>query len=160
MRFSESVLPPVERPVLAHAKVVGDPLLERQVFVAVGHVAFRFWRADGHWTGGEAVTVGRGTLIDEGWLTAARGVAVQALNTEIAGVATDRGDFVPTETIRCESCGRLMTSSLLVFAESPRRKDGLSCGPVHVVTYENGRAIALRPDGSSVWITSDADLAP
>ena len=74
MKFSPTPIEPVPRPVLRDAMVGGDPVIERDVAVLVGGVAFRFWRLDDDtWTGGTVETAVAGYPLDERWLTAARG---------------------------------------------------------------------------------------
>jgi hypothetical protein len=152
MIFRPTPIDPVPRPELSEARVFGDTSGDR-VEVAVGHaVTFAFTKLeDGAWTGGQATTLARGYELDERWLTAARGVAVEALRAE----ALRRGEHVdsdemPTETVRCPDCERLLCSPLLV--REPRRT-GVECGPLHVVAFEDGARLLLGP-GDAEWDTS------
>lgn len=148
--FRPTQLDPVPRPELADARVDGDPTLEANVAVWVGGVAFAFWRAeDGVWTGGQARTAGFGHMVDERWLTAARGVAVEALRADVLR----RGGLVPpdeqpVETIRCPECERLLCSTELVREVRRIRVD---CGPAHVVTFEDRRELVFPPNGPAQW---------
>ncbi len=151
IEFRPTQLQPVTRPQIADAHVLGDLLIERVVWVRIGAFVFRFWREeDGAWTGGEAAPAGRGGPVDEGWLTAARSVAVEAMKADLAA----RGEAVatPTETFRCALCNRIMTSKLAVGL----RPAVEICGPVHIFSTGDGRALTVRPDGSSAWSVDEA----
>lgn len=144
MTFRPTPLDPVPRPAIADAEVVGNVAVDRSVLVLVGGVTFLFWRVeDGAWTGGRAQTAERGHEIDERWITAARGVAAEALRRSILH-AGGEGE-VPSETIRCPECERLLCSSVLVDFG---RVVAVDCGPEHVARTANGRELVFHTDGS------------
>lgn len=152
MIFQPTALEPVKRPTLHDAKTIGDPTRDADLVVAVGGVAFSFWRlASGDWTGGRAMTIGRGFEIDERWLTAARGVAAEALRVAI--MAAGEPGEEPAATVRCEECERLLTSPELVRAEAVAE---IRCGPEHVVAFVDGRELIFGSTGPATWI----DRAP
>ena len=149
MNFQPKQLHPLPRPQIADAVVHGSVTLDKSLHVTIGCVGFMFERDGEDWTGGDAVTVGRGTEIDEGWLTAARTVAVEALRREIR---TAGGSEVESDTLRCEECGKLLCSTLL--ANAPTRDAEVMCGPVHLVGLQDGRTLTFRSDGSSAWVAN------
>lgn len=147
MRFVPRQLHPVARPTLDQARVLGDVGIEARLTVSVGAVGFMFERNGEDWTGGEAITLGRGTEVDELWLTAARSVAVEALKREMVAAGEDE----PTEVIQCLECGRLLCSAELVGAPARR---GMDCGPAHVLRFEGGKELVFNPDGTAAWTGS------
>jgi hypothetical protein len=149
MNYLPRPLQPLPRPQIADAVVHGNVALDRSLHITIGCVGFMFERDGEDWTGGDAVTVGRGTAIDEAWLTAARTVAVEALRKEIRSAG---GAEVASDTIRCEDCGRLLCSTLL--ADAPTRDAEVMCGPIHVIGLQDGRTLTFRPDGSSAWVSN------
>lgn len=156
--FVPPTLPPVERPMLREARVLGNVALEQRVHVMVGGVAVEFWReAAGAWSGGRITTVARGQELDEAWLAAARSVALEALR---AAVAKQEGSpEQPSEIVRCPECGRLLCSSELAQQMARARITTILCAPVHVVHFDDRYALALRPDGSAAPIV-DGDPEP
>lgn len=146
-RYRPTELEPVPRPTLADAELLsGNVAIERSVYVSVGSVAFQFSRDDdGDFTGGAAVTVGAGTALDERWLTAARGVAVERLRAALLEAGGDESE--PTETIACPDCERLLCAAELAAAYAATRTK-IDCGPAHVVHYADGRRLRIGPDGA------------
>lgn len=149
MRVVPSQLTPAPRPSLSDAQVLGSNVaIEATVIVAVGAVGFSFRRDEaGDWTGGEAVTLGRGTELDEAWLTTARSVAVECLR---AAILEHGGEEAPSETLQCPECGRLLCSTEL--PGPAEKRNGVDCGPEHVVRFRY-RSLVFCPDGTSHWET-------
>lgn len=142
MKFRPTPIKPIERPTIHDAKLLGG-LEDGDLLVAVGGVAFSFHRLpDGDWTGGGAMTLGRGFEIDERWLTAARGVAAEALR--VAMLASDGTGDEPVETMRCPECERLLSSSALIRSA---KVASVSCGPAHVVAFSDGFEVIFGPHG-------------
>jgi hypothetical protein len=142
MKFQPTPIEPVKRPTIHDAKLLGG-LEDGDLLVAVGGVAFSFHRLpDGDWTGGGAMTIGRGWEIDERWLTAARGVAAEALRAAI--MAGGEPGEEPVETVRCPECERLLSSAALVRAIEVA---SISCGPAHVVAFSDGFEVIFGPHG-------------
>lgn len=151
MIFQPTALDPVKRPTLHDAKAIGDPK-NGDLVVTVGGVAFSFWRlASGDWTGGRAMTIGRGFEIDEPWLTAARGVAAEALRGAITA-AGEPGEE-PIETVRCPDCARILASSALVRSVGIA---SITCGPVHVVAFDDGFEVIFGSRGVTTSATTTA----
>jgi hypothetical protein len=147
MQFVPRHLEPVARPAPSMVSVLGDVGLETRLTVSVGAIGFMFERTkDGDWTGGEAITLGRGTELDAAWLTTAREMAIAALQREMAA-ANESADV--GETIQCPECGKLLCSPKLDDATGARR--GIDCGPAHVIRFEQGQQLVFNPDGTAVW---------
>lgn len=151
MRFVSRALTPVPRPELADARVLAHNVtLDAELFVSVGAMGFRFARnEDGDFEGGEAVTIGRGSEVDEAWLTAARLVAIEALRHALRE-AGGEDDGPATETIRCDGCGKLLCSAELVPFSGKAKT--VECGPEHVVTAPGMVALTFESDGSIHWL--------
>lgn len=149
--YRPTPLNPVPRPELSDATVDGDSVQDPRVSVLVGGVTFDFWRLeDGTWTGGQAVTGIAGYELDERWLPAARGVAVEALRADVLrrGAAPNSAEQ-PTEVVRCPECERLLCSPLLVRPDV--RRTGVDCGPAHVVRFEDRRELVFPPNAPAEW---------
>jgi hypothetical protein len=147
MKFIPAQLTPVPRPDFSDAIVDGNVDLESRVIVAVKGVGFLFNRVEDGWTGGEALTIRRNERIDEGWITAAREVAIEALRHE---VDKNGGQSTATGTLQCPDCRRLMCSKDLVDAGRPSH---VECGPTHLAFFEDkNEALSFRPDGSTAWV--------
>ena len=144
MRFVPRHLVPLPRPTLKDARVLGDVGLEARLTVSVGAVGFLFERHGEDWTGGAAITLGRGQEVDEAWLQVAREVATEALKAELVA----SGGEEPVETVPCPECGRILCSPLLVGAGDRR---GVDCGPAHVLRFAGGQQLVFNPDGTSAW---------
>lgn len=149
MRYVPRDRKPVTPPVPSDVRVLGDVGLEAVLTVSVGAVGFLFERVPDSedWTGGEALTLGRGTELDEGWLTAARKLAIDALKREMSASDESGETF---ESVRCAECGRVLSAPQLDEAGKLRRVD---CGPAHVLRFDRGPALQVNPDGTAEWTT-------
>jgi hypothetical protein len=138
---------PVAPPRPADVRVLGDVGLEASLTVSVGAVGFLFERVPEteDWTGGEALTLGRGTELDEAWLAAARKLAIDALKREMT--ASDESGEV-FETVRCPECDRVLSAPQLDEAGKLRR---IECGPAHELRFERGQTLVVNPDGTAAW---------
>ncbi len=140
-------LEPVPRPRLAEARVLGD-LSAATATVVVGGLCVDFWKEGDAWTGGRISCAGQvGVELDEGYLTAARSAALEALRAEIARVTGEGED--PVETLRCPDCAHLLVSAEL--ARTTEAVVGVDCGPAHVVRFSDRRVLIIRPDTSAAW---------
>lgn len=103
------------------------------------------------WQGGGCTTRCANTMIDEGYITAARDLAVEALHRELAA----RGSPVEAhaETVRCSECQRVIASPELGRSEGGRIT-GIDCGPDHVVRFSNRRALVVTAAGAATWSRS------
>jgi hypothetical protein len=141
--FRPTPIEPVKRPTLHDAKTIGNPTKDGDLLVVIGGVAFAFWRLpSGDWTGGKASTMGRGWELDERWLTAARGVAAEALRGAI--MAAGEPGEAPSEIVRCPECERILSSSALVREAVVV---SITCGPAHVVAFSDGFEVIFEPRG-------------
>jgi hypothetical protein len=147
VRFVPRDRKPLAPPTPADVRVLGDVGLEASLTVSVGGVGFLFERVpdSDDWTGGDALTLGRGTEIDEGWLAAARKLATDALKREMAA-SEESGDAF--ETVRCSECGRVLSAPQLDEAGKLR---GIECGPAHELRFERGQVLVVNPDGTAAW---------
>lgn len=122
--------------------------IDASVIVAVGGVGFRYYRLPGgDFTGGEAFTVGKGTDIDEPWLTAARTVAASCLSNALAELRGE--DPIEPETIQCPECGRLLCAVQLAHFSGKRKV--IDCGPDHVIKADGMVSLTMHADGSASW---------
>lgn len=132
---------PVARPTLADASCV---VAENMAGVTVGPLYFKFPNVGGVYViGGHPVTTGC-AAIDEGYVTAARMIALEVLKQELYRVG--QSDEKPSETLRCEECSRVLAHPLLA-RDLPI---GVSCGPVHFVMFRDGAELELHGNGSSL----------
>lgn len=145
MDYRPSRLEPVPRPSLNDASFVGNVEVHPRVYVVLNGLVFTFWRVGDSWTGGSAITSGRGQPLDEAWIVAARSVAVALLQKELL---KHGGTDLPVINVRCPECQRLLSSSELANGD---RIVGVDCGPSHIVAVADGRALVFHPDGSTRW---------
>lgn len=145
MNYKPSPPTPVPHPTQNQASLHGNVSTDRAVYVSVSVLDFWFRHdAPSHtWSDdGTAIVTEADFKIDEGYIAAARELAVDLLRSELTKFG---GDPVAT---RCSDCGRLLSSP--DFGHNDVLE--VNCGPAHVVVMKDGRALTLRPDGSSVWM--------
>lgn len=149
MRFVEREREPVAPPRAADARVLGDVGIEAALTVSVGAVGFLFARVPDSedWTGGAAVTLGRGTEFDEAWISAARAIAIAALKREMSASDESGETF---ETVRCSECGRVLSAPQL---DETGKLSRIECGPAHTLRFQRGPALVIAPDGKASWTT-------
>lgn len=125
---------------------------ESSAVVAFPGVLVEFTRAspDKPWTGGACTTRATSTPIDEGYITAARDLAVEALRRELAARGDEAG--VP-ETVRCDECHRIIATPELGKSEGGRITK-IECGVQHVITFSNRRRLFVEASGIARWIKS------
>lgn len=116
------------------ARIRGDVEKDRELFVVVGDLGFRFWRESESpdWIGFESIAIHAGAHVTLASFLRAQTLAIEAMSSAVRGQRA---------VLRCPDCERILSTEEVEALRNAAEPDEISCGVPHLLTFGNRTAV-------------------